>query len=225
MFRFVHRGLRAPIVRFHGVVTRVLRTTLPDGHFHVFSRGVDGCDIFLDNTDRRWFLAHLWRCVERFDWTIHALCLMTTHYHLVLHSTRLELSRGLQRLNGRYAQEFNERHGRFGHLFSGRFASRVIADEQYLADACRYVVENPVRAGLCESAEDWPWARLRDDLYGPGLRETYQPISISYGEAGAGPRILTRSSSENPPRSSRRSMSTRSRVTSNVISTRSFASR
>jgi REP element-mobilizing transposase RayT len=159
-------------------VPRVLRTLLPDGYFHVISRGVAGCDIFLDDADRREFLSHLRRCGEWVDWTIHALCLMTTHYHLVLHSTRVELSRGLQRLNGRYAQEFNERHGRFGHLFSERFTSMAIQDEEYLAQACRYVVENPVRAGICQSAEDWPWAHLRDD-YEPGFRETYQPTSTS----------------------------------------------
>jgi putative transposase len=127
----------------------------------VISRGVDGCAIFRDDSDRRTFLAHAGTCAERHSWTVHALCLMTNHYHLVLHSTRDELSRGLQRLNGRYGQAFNERHQRFGHLFAGRFSSRVIESEDYLAAACRYVVGNPVRAGLCESVDDWPWARSR----------------------------------------------------------------
>jgi len=57
----------------------VLRTSLPDGYFHVVSRGVDGCAIVRDDADRRMLLAHLRICVERYDWTIHALCLMTTH--------------------------------------------------------------------------------------------------------------------------------------------------
>jgi len=144
-----------------GVVPRVLRTTLPDGYFHVMSRGVDGCSIVRDDDDRRSFLAHVAMCTERHDWTVHALCLMTTHYHLVLHSTRADMSRGMQRLNGRYGQAFNERNGRFGHLFADRFTSRVIEDEHYLEEACRYVVENPVRAGLCSSPEDWPWAHSR----------------------------------------------------------------
>ena len=88
---------------------------------------------------------------------------MTTHYHLVLHSTRADLSRGVQRLNGRYAQEFNERHVRFGHLFADRFTSRAIETERYLYEACRYVVENPVRARLCDSVADWPWSHSRYD--------------------------------------------------------------
>ena len=140
---------------------RVLRTTLPDGYFHVISRGVDGCEIFRNPADRRIFLAALGARATSHKWTVYALCLMTTHYHLVVHSTRADLSRGVQRLNGRYAQEFNERHVRFGHLFADRFTSRVIETERYLHEACRYVVQNPVRAGLCASAEDWPWSHSR----------------------------------------------------------------
>jgi putative transposase len=175
-----------------GAVPRVLRTTLPDGYFHVASRGVNGCAIFRDDDDRRSFLANIQTCAERYRWTLHALCLMTTHYHLVLHSTQPELSRGLQRVQGRYAQAFNERHGRFGHLFADRFAARAIEDERYLYAACSYVVENPVRAGLCDSIDDWPWSHSRhhpraaatprrptDRAQGPALRATYQPISIS----------------------------------------------
>jgi REP element-mobilizing transposase RayT len=142
-------------------VPRVLRTTLPDGYFHVTSRGVNGCSIFRDDDDRRSFLAHMRTCVERYRWTLYALCLMTTHYHLVLHSTQPDLSRGLQRLQGGYAQAFNERHGRFGHLFADRFTARAIEGERYLHTACSYVVENPVRAGLCDSIEEWPWSHSR----------------------------------------------------------------
>jgi REP element-mobilizing transposase RayT len=160
-----------------GVVPRGPRSALPDGYFHVIARGVDRCAIFRDDEDRRAFLVQLDRCLERHRWTIHALCLMTTHYHLVLDTTRVDLSHGLQRLNGRYAQEFNERHGRFGHLFADRFSCRAVQGERYLRRVCRYVVQNPVRAGVCDSIEDWPWTRSRYD--GPCLRATYQPISIS----------------------------------------------
>ena len=57
-----------------------------------------------------------------------------------------------------YATYFNRRHGRFGHVFAGRFSARVIENEQYLYDACAYVVLNPVKAGLCDKVEDWPWS-------------------------------------------------------------------
>ena len=142
-------------------MARLLRTTLPDGYFHVIARGVDGCEIVRDDFDRRRFLSHLRDSVDRCGWVVHAFCLMTTHYHVVLQSTTVELSRGVQRLNGRYAQSFNRRHLPFGHLFADRFTSKVIEEERYLRHACQYVVENPVRAGICDSAEAWPWARSR----------------------------------------------------------------
>jgi putative transposase len=137
---------------------RVLRTSLPDGYFHVFARGVAGEQIFRDDEDRSAFVSILALCEQRHHWTCHAFSLLSTHYHLILETTRASLSAGAHRLNGRYAQHFNKRHERFGHLFAERFAARRIDGEEYLYDACEYVVLNPVRAGLCDLVEDWPWS-------------------------------------------------------------------
>jgi putative transposase len=68
------------------------------------------------------------------------------------------LSVGLRLLNGRYAQAFNERHERSGHLFGDRYAAFVIRDDDHLRTATEYVLQNPVRAGLCRQADDWPWS-------------------------------------------------------------------
>jgi REP element-mobilizing transposase RayT len=145
-------------------VARILRSTLPDGFFHVSVRGVYGADVFRSSSDRRLFLQLLRSCETRHRWTCHAYCLMTTHYHLVIEAERAALSAGMQRLNSRYAAAFNRRYDRFGHLFAGRFSARGIADEAYLYDACSYVVLNPVKAGLCERVEDWPWSYSRFGL-------------------------------------------------------------
>src|SRR5438477_4394445 len=144
-------------------MARLPRCCLPDGIFHVTTRGVDGCWIYRDDGDRLVFLYLLSLAAERFRWTVHALCLMGNHYHLVLECKVKDLSDGFRLLNGRYAQGFNEKYGRRGHLFGDRFCSRVIADEAYLSAACDYVVQNPVRAGLVESAEDWRWSASRYD--------------------------------------------------------------
>ncbi len=140
---------------------RPLRSDLSDGFFHVTARGVDGVPIFRDDDDR-WSFLHLLRdSVARYRWTCHAFCLMTNHYHLVLEATQPELSRGMQRLNGLHAQRFNRRHSRTGHLFGARFASWVIDRELHFRRTCEYVLQNPVRAGLCAHAADWPWSGLR----------------------------------------------------------------
>jgi len=142
-------------------VSRILRSSLPDGYFHVYARGVADTAIFRDDEDRRSFLALLVRTSRRHGWELHALCLMTTHYHAVLEAARAHLSAGMQWLNGVYAQTFNKRYDRRGHLFGARFGVRCIESEEYLARACDYVLLNPVHAGLCERAADWPWSATR----------------------------------------------------------------
>jgi putative transposase len=143
-------------------VTRVARTSLPDGYFHVYTRGIaGGSAVFADDADRAFFVELLARCIDRHRWTCHAYTLLSTHYHLVVEATRASLSSGLHQLNGRYAGRFNRRHGRFGHVFAERFQARVIESEAYLYDACAYVAQNPVAAGLCDAPEDWPWSYSR----------------------------------------------------------------
>ena len=145
-------------------MARVLRSTLPDGYFHVHTRGVADTSIFRDDEDRRWFLALLLNTARRSAWKLHTLCLMTTHYHVVLQSTAAHLSAGMRWLNGLYAQSFNRRYGRNGHLFGARFGARVIEGEDYLERVSAYVLLNPVRAGLCDRAADWRWNATRHDF-------------------------------------------------------------
>lgn len=131
--------------------------------FHVATRGVDKMSIYRDDDDRRAFLGLLGIAVERFEWTCHAFCLMTTHYHLVVEGLRVNLSAGLELLNGVYAQGFNNRHRRWGHVFGDRFWCRSVTEEQ-LEPVCLYVMVNPIRAGLCDQIADWPWSACRFEL-------------------------------------------------------------
>ena len=140
---------------------RIPRSVFPDGFFHVATRGVAKMPIYGDDNDRRNFLGLLAFAVDRYEWTCQAFCLMTNPYHLVLDTTRENLSDGMQVLNGDYAQGYNGKYGRWGHLFGDRFAAFVIRDEDHLRNACEYVLNNPVRAGLCALAEDWPWSGSR----------------------------------------------------------------
>ena len=137
---------------------RVPRSQLGDGVFHATARAVFGVQLFDDDLDRLDFLQLLRTTAARSSWRCHAHCLMGTHYHLVLSATRERLSDGMRRLNGAYARRFNKRHGRRGHLFDERFASFAIEDDRHLEAAVAYVLQNPVRAGLCADACDWPWA-------------------------------------------------------------------
>src|SRR5687768_457095 len=102
------------------------RSLLGDGVFHVTARGVARSLLFRDHADFSVFGSLLASVVERFRWTCHAYCLMPNHYHLVVATARLDLSRGMHRLNFLYAQGFNDRYERTGHLFQNRFGARLI---------------------------------------------------------------------------------------------------
>ena len=95
------------------------------------------------------------------DWTVLAYCLMPNHVHLVVDASVPELSAAMHRINGLYAQRFNREHGYTGHLFQGRFHAKPISFESHLPGAIRYVVLNPVRAGLCRHPRHWRWSSYR----------------------------------------------------------------
>ncbi len=130
-------------------MARVPRYLLPDGLFHATARGAGRIPIFRDADDRWSFLGLLGKVAEDFRWDCHTWCLMTNHYHLVIDATREDMSNGFHRLNGLHAQGFNGKHRRWGHLFGERFWCRPL-DEEELERTCIYVMENPVRAGLCD---------------------------------------------------------------------------
>ncbi|MDQ3823748.1 MAG: transposase [Actinomycetota bacterium] len=149
-------------------MARVPRSALPDGAYHITARGVDGAPIVLDDLDRLFFARLLRSTALTLDWGLHAWCLLTNHFHLVVEAPRIRVSAGMKRINGLYAQRFNLRHARRGHLFQDRFASWVIEDDDYLETVCGYVLANPVRAGLVRSVEEWRWAGLGIPSFAPG---------------------------------------------------------
>jgi len=142
-------------------VSRPLRLEYPNALYHITSRGDARGNIFLDDTDRKMFMAFLENEVKQQRWICYAWCLMDNHYHLLIETPEANLSRGMQRLNGRYTQRFNRRHERVGHLFQGRYKAILVEKEAHLLELCRYIVLNPVRAGVVVSAEQWPWSSYK----------------------------------------------------------------
>jgi REP element-mobilizing transposase RayT len=128
------------------------------GLFHVWAHSVWSADLFADDLDRARGVSELARATQRQPWVCLAAVLMTTHYHLILDVEDDALPLGMQALNFRYAAGYNARHRLRGHVFSGRYGSRRLKTEADLLDTYRYVVWNPVRAGLCTRPEDWRWS-------------------------------------------------------------------
>lgn len=142
-------------------MARTRRIEEPGGIYNVGSRGNNKETIFHDDVDRMEFLRLLARVAVRYDWEGWAYCLMGNHFHFVLQIPKSGLSNGMQELNTGYAIRTNKRYGRTGHLVRNRFYSELVEDDSHLLELCRYVVLNPVRAGLCGSPADWPWSSYR----------------------------------------------------------------
>ncbi|HSE04322.1 MAG TPA: transposase, partial [Methylomirabilota bacterium] len=139
-------------------MSRPLRLQLPGGVYHVTARGNDRRPIFEDDEDRARFVTVLATTVARHHVLCHAYCLMGNHYHLLLQTREANLSRAMRHLNGVYTQRFNRRHERCGHVLQGRFGAQLVDGDAYLREVCRYIVLNPVRAGLVSHPRDWRWS-------------------------------------------------------------------
>jgi putative transposase len=131
------------------------------GIHHVTCRGNNKRSIFEDDHDRIRFLVMLARVALSYGWKIHAYCLMPNHYHLVIEIGERGMSKGFCELNTGYARSYNKRYRRVNHLFGRRYWSGRLKDQVSFINTCRYVVRNPVRAGLVDTPEAWPWSSYR----------------------------------------------------------------
>ncbi len=139
-------------------MARPLRIEFAGALYHVTSRGNGREDIYLKNEDRELFMTVLGECCDLFNWSIHSWCQMTNHYHLLIETPDANLSKGMRYLNGVYTQRFNRMNIRTGHVFQGRYKGILVEKIAYLLELSRYIVLNPVRAGMVESAENWNWS-------------------------------------------------------------------
>ncbi len=127
----------------------------------MLARGNARQGIALNDFDRTRFVDVLGGTAERYVLIVYAWCLMPNHYHLLVETPRGNLSRAIHHLNGVYAQGFNRRHDRAGHLLEGRYKAILVQREAHLLELARYIVLNPVRAGLCDLPEEFRWSSFR----------------------------------------------------------------
>ncbi len=129
--------------------------------YHVWSRGSGGIEIYLDDRDREKFLEFFECSLVSHCVVCHAFCLMSNHYHAVITTNQPNLSHAMQQIDSPYAEWWNGQHSRRGHVFQGRFGAQLIQSDTYLLTACRYVVLNPVRAGIVSTPDEWRWSSYR----------------------------------------------------------------
>ena len=138
------------------------RIQLPGVVYHVGGKGNRGGPIFTDDYDRRIFLTLLAKHALRHNRVVLTHVLMTNHYHLLLQLRVSSLSDGMCGLNGEFSRFSSFRHRlEPGHLFRNRFWSEPVEDDIRLQATARYIVLNPVRAGICKRPGAWPWSSYR----------------------------------------------------------------
>ncbi len=139
-------------------MARPLRIEYRGAFYHVTSRGNEQKDVFKSRRDREKFLEYLASATQRYGATIHAYCLMSNHYHLLLETPEGNLSAIMRHINGAYTTYFNIKRKRSGHLFQGRYKAILIEVDEYLVELSRYIHLNPVQAGMVERPEHHQWS-------------------------------------------------------------------
>jgi REP-associated tyrosine transposase len=154
------------------------------GVFHVYTHSVWASNaLFVDDLDRMTFLRELARAGAKVGWQCVGYCLMRSHYHLILVVDDNALPVGMHSLNFRYACAFNSRHGSKGHVFGARYDSRRTRDTDHLLTVYRYVMRNPVEAGLCVSPEEWTWSSYAAAI-GLAKRASFVDETIMFDAVG-----------------------------------------
>ena len=166
---------------------RQARIEVPGIPMHVTQRGVNRCAIFLDDEDRHHYRRLLREACTKHDVRVHAYVLMDNHVHLLLHAAQAgAISRAMRAIGQAYVQAFNQRHGRIGTLWQGRYKSSLVDSDAYILRVMRYIELNPVRAAMVDLPEAHRWSSVHMHL---GLRPdalmTPHALYLSLGDTSA----------------------------------------
>jgi len=139
-------------------MARKPRIHFPGAVYHVMLRGNGGQDIFFCPSDRAYLYRLLKEGIERYKHRVHAFCLMANHLHLLIQIAEIPLSKIIQNISFRYTRYSNKTQKKTGHLFQGRYKAILIDADSYLLQVVRYIHNNPLRAKIVHTAEEYPWS-------------------------------------------------------------------
>ena len=137
---------------------RKRREWYPGAIYHLMERGIRRQEIFKEDIDYVMFLMILRRVTEAYNAKVHAYCLMTNHFHLLLETDKNEIGKIMQKIAGDYARTYNKKYGYRGHLFEDRYKSCIVKDDAYFLQSSRYIHLNPVKAHMTVYPENYKWS-------------------------------------------------------------------
>lgn len=141
---------------------RCARRKSESGIFHIILRGINKQNIFEDDEDREKFTETIKRYKEVSKYEIYSYCLMTNHIHLLLKETDEEISKAMKRICSSFVYWYNWKYERCGHLFQERYKSEAVETDTYLLTVLRYIHQNPVKAGLTKTSQEYNWSSYND---------------------------------------------------------------
>jgi REP element-mobilizing transposase RayT len=158
---------------------RTARKISESGIYHVMLRGINRQQIFYEEADYVYFIKLLSKYKKESGYNLFAYCLMGNHVHLLIRVQKEPLSLAMKRIADSFVYWYNGKYERTGHLFQDRFKSEVIDCEQYFIAALRYILRNPVVAGLCKSPDEYAFSSGREYLCGEtGISDTEYAYSL-----------------------------------------------
>ncbi len=134
------------------------RVHVRGGIYHLMLRGNNGQEIFFENKDKWILMSFIDKTLQKCDAIVHAYCLMPNHIHLVIQVNDISISQVIQYLACRYVKYINIKYKRYGNLFQGRFKSIFVDGNKYFLTLIRYIHQNPLRANLISSLEEFWWS-------------------------------------------------------------------
>ena len=143
-------------------MSRIPRNYIKTSFFHVITQGINKSYIFEKAEDIKYYIKIMYQLTKEQEIKVIGYCIMSNHAHMLIETEEIkELSKYMQRLNTKYGKYYNKKYNRVGYVFRDRYRAQGIYTEKYLYNCLRYIYNNPVKAGICKNAEDYPYSNYK----------------------------------------------------------------
>lgn len=175
---------------------RLPRSYIKTSFFHVITQGINKSYIFEKAEDIKYYIKIMYHLTKEQKIKIIGYCIMNNHAHMLIETEEIEeLSKYMQRLNTKYGKYYNKKYNRVGYVFRDRYRAEGIYTEEYLYNCLKYIYNNPVKAGICKKAEDYPYSNYKK--IDKELNENYAFIDVDDNDKDIGEEIIEKFLKEN----------------------------
>ena len=175
---------------------RLPRSYIKTSFFHVITQGINKSYIFEKAEDIKYYIKIMYHLTKEQKIKIIGYCIMNNHAHMLIETEEIEeLSKYMQRLNTKYGKYYNKKYNRVGYVFRDRYRAEGIYTEEYLYNCLKYIYNNPVKAGICKKAEDYPYSNYK--RIDKELNENYAFIDVDDNDKDIGEEIIEKFLKEN----------------------------